>query len=92
MTKLTKDLLRLQKFIEGSDIISEKDGSITFVLHDLFKVKKDGSPKNKVKLFQFLEKVSEVDGGQLFEDDDCWFLRITKKLKDKLDLSTCEEF
>ena len=89
---MTKDLLRLQKFIEGSDIISEKDGTITFVLHDLFKLKKDGRPKNKVKLFQFLEKVSEVDGGQLFNDDGCWFLRVTKKLSDSLDLTSCEEF
>ena len=92
MTKLTKDLLRLQKFIEGSDIISEKDGTITFVLHDLFKLKKDGSPRSKIKLFVFLDKVAKKDGGQFFEDDGCWFLRITKKLKSKLDLTSCEEF
>ena len=29
---------------------------------------------------------------QLFEDDGCWFLRVTKKLRDKLDLTSCEEF
>ena len=89
---MTKDLLQLQKFIEGSDIIHDTDGAITFVLHDLFKLKKDGSPRSKVKLFTFLEKVAKQDGGQLFEDDGCWFLRVTKKLRDKLDLTSCEEF
>ena len=64
---MTKDLLQLQKFIEGSDIIHDTDGAITFVLHDLFKLKKDGSPRSKVKLFAFLEKVVKKDGGQLFQ-------------------------
>ena len=65
---MTKDLLQLQKFIEGSDIIHETDGAITFVLHDLFKLKKDGSPRSKVKLFAFLpieqpEEILHIEPG-----------------------------
>tara|TARA_R100001510_G_C7655666_1_gene214954 strand:+ start:1100 stop:1372 length:273 start_codon:yes stop_codon:yes gene_type:complete len=90
MTKT--NINRLQKFIEECDIISEKDGSVTFVLHDLFTLKKDGRPKNKLKLFEFLEKVAEKNKGHFFEDDECFFLRIPKQLKAKLDLTTCEEF
>ena len=77
---MTKDLLQLQIFIEVSDIIHDTDGSITFVLHDLFKLKKDGSPRSKVKLFAFLEKVAK----KAVEDE-------AAKLSAKVDKKTKEE-